>query len=201
MVAVKTPRVDSSPSSRRTAALAIALVSVFGLAVGCGDDNSSSTTAPETAQSAETNAETVPEGVNEVTVYYPTEEGTLVGEKRLTKLDPLFGALATLQSAPPAEGALAPLAEGVQVLSAVPAGSIALVDMNAAFAESIPPGGSQAQTEALAPLIYTAAAVDGIDSVSITVNGKTPDIVGLAFDLTEPITPEDLPIEVTEPTP
>jgi spore germination protein GerM len=161
--------------------LAAALVALAPALAGCGDD-----AAPATSAS----------------LYFVDPEGLLAEEKRLVSGDDVLPAALDELAAGPEDPDLRPaLPEGARAVSAEVAGSIALVDMNAAFADGFPGGGAQAQTEALAPLVYTATGIDGVTSLSITVEGDTPQITGLAFDLTEPISRADLPISLAEDAP
>jgi spore germination protein GerM len=162
-----------------------------------GDEGTTATSSATTEQQATTQA---PAEATEVVVYFIDRNGVLVGERRTSDLaDPLQATLSELSAGPEGSGLFPALESGAEVLSAEQAGSIALIDLNGAFADQIPGGGSTAQIESLAPLVYSAASVEGVESVSITVDGGLAEVPGLAFDLAEPLTPADLPIEVREP--
>jgi len=197
-------RIFSPPQVRSwPAALPLlAILAVLGMAlVACDADNDSdgaATAAPSTDR--EQPASEAPAALTEVVVYFLDENGVIVGERRTSEeADPLQAAMSVLTLGPEAPGLFPALESGAAVQAVELAGSIALIDLNTAFADQIPGGGSTAQIEALAPLVYTAAAVEGVESVSLSVDGGLPEVPGLAFDLAEPLTRADLPIEVREP--
>ena len=138
-------------------------------------------------------------GSTDIVAYFLDREGALVGESRAVDGDPLSGALEQLATGPESADLLPALESGAAINSAEIAGSIALIDLNAAFAAQIPGGGSVAQIESFAPIVYTATSIEGVNSVSLTVDGGVPDVPGLALDLTEPLGRADLPIPLEEP--
>ncbi len=173
------------------------------LVAACDSDDGAdaeATTSVANSTSQQTSAE-APPALTEVVVYFINEDGVLVGERRASEVpDPLQAAISVLSSGPEAPGLFPALESGAAVQSVELAGAIALIDLNQAFVDQIPGGGSTAQIETLAPLVYTATAVDGVESVSLTVDGGLVDAPGLAIDVGEALVRDDLPIEVREPS-
>ena len=120
-----------------------------------------------------------------------TREGTGSGR-------PLAEALAALVAGP-RSSALAPaLPAGTTVDGAEVSGTTARVDLGSAFAEGYPPGGSAAEIIALAPIVFTATEVSGVERVILTVAGRAPDLAGSSFDLSAPLRRSDFPPEIAE---
>ena len=69
----------------------------------------------------------------------------------------------------------------------------ALVNLSSEFSQGYPAGGAAAEFAVLAPLVYTATAIGGVERVRITVDGRTPAPVGSQFDWTRAFTRADFP--------
>jgi spore germination protein GerM len=161
---------------------AAAAVVCAGALAACGDDSggpSPTTTAPAAA----------------VTAYFVDEAGRLVPERRelAAGADPLEAALAALAEGPVDPALVPALPAGTRVLGARVAGGVAEVDLSAEFESGYPPGGSAAELAVVAPLVRTAAEASGAQRVRILVEGRAPAPVGAQIDLSEPLSPGDVP--------
>jgi hypothetical protein len=88
-------------------------------------------------------------------------------------------ALALLAAGPsPAErelGLSSALPEGTEVRGVAVDGSVAVIDVNAAFGSG---GGSTSMLSRVAQFVYTATAFDGIDAVEFTLGGEPLTVLG-----------------------
>jgi germination protein M len=166
------------------AAVLIALACALGatLVAGCGggDRGAVEETAP----------------ARTVRVYFPASDGAglVVERRRVPAGEPALGAaLAELAAGPRAAGAARALPAATTVRSASAAGGTARVDLNRAFVDHYPGGGSAAEVAVLAPLVWTATAQPGVRRVLVTVDGRAPDLLGSQFDLSAPLTRADFP--------
>jgi spore germination protein GerM len=180
---------------RRAAAfLALALVAV--VAAGCADDTAATTAA--------TAATTEAPAAAPVVAYFPTVDGEHIRAVTVPAAGSSSSVLdATLRALAdgPTGGDLAPaLPEGTRLLSVSSEGGVARVDLSSEFAAAYPSGGSAAEIAALAPIVFSATEVAGVDSVAITVEGATPDVPS-QFDLGTPLGRADFPSEIVVTAP
>jgi spore germination protein GerM len=185
--------------ARRTTRLAAAVVLVLAcLAVlaACDDDDGARSVSSEATTTTTTTTQTV-------TAWFAGDDGRLVAEQRTVDdaPDPLTAAMRAVAAGPETPGLLPALPAGTTVRSAEQAGSVALVDLSREFADDFPGVGSADQIATLSPLVWTATEVAGVDEVLLTVDGAVPEIPGLQFDLSAPLTREDLPVEAGEAMP
>jgi spore germination protein GerM len=179
---------------RLRAVLAAALLACgAGALAACGDmgtaGGTGSTAPTETAPATTTGTAT---GAT-VTVFFPDAASeALVRTPVPAASTNLRAAMDALAAGPPGSSLDPGLPEGTRVLGATASGGVATVDLSKEFSDGYPAGGSAAEFRALAPLVYTATAVEGVDSVRITVDGATP-VVMTQFDLSQPLTRRDLP--------
>jgi spore germination protein GerM len=164
-----------------------------GLA-GCG--GASAPTPPASTAPPSSAPATAP--LQSVTVYFPAAQGNqlvLVGERRSVPAGeaPLRLALEQLAAGPHAAGLLRALPPGTHVVATSAAGGTARIDLDAAFERDYPGGGATAEIAVLAPLVFTATAVPGVQRAQITVEGRTPDLPGTQFDLARPLSRADFP--------
>ena len=88
---------------------------------------------------------------------------------------------------------------GTAIIGTNVRGGEALVNLSAEFNQGYPAGGAAAEFAVLAPLVYTATAVDGVERVRITVDGQTPAPVGSQYDWTKAFTRADFPDVLAAP--
>lgn len=179
--------------------LSVILIAVVGLAVfaGCGGDDDPEAGAPsaptQTAPPAGSTAEvtttasttTAPVATRTVTVYFADAEGQkLVAESRPSSAtgSPLRAALVSLADGPGFGGGQPALPPGTQIIGTDVQAGTALVNLSDEFVSGYPSGGAAAEFAVLAPLVYTATAVDGVEKVRITVQGQVPAPPGSQFD-------------------
>jgi spore germination protein GerM len=173
-------------AGRRGPAVAGAiLLSALALAfaAGCGDsDTVDATTARASA---------------EVTIYFTDDAGTLVAETRAADAATAEQALTALAEGPDGDALFPALPPGTIVRSVTLGGdSVVRVDLSEAFVDGYPSGGAAAEAAVLGPLVFTATELPGADAVLISVDGEVPDPIGSAFDLSVPLTRQDVPAEV-----
>jgi spore germination protein GerM len=176
--------------------LAVALVCAALLAVGaagCGDDDDTPPAA-DTSPTQTGGATTGTTPSEPVTVYFSDETGRLVAEERVGTAS-LEGALALLAEGPESADLVAALPTGTRVLGATVEDGAAEVDLSAEFESGYPPGGAAAELAIVGPIVGTAAAQPGVESVLITVEGRVPAPVGTQFDFSQPFSPEDFPVD------
>jgi len=170
---------------KATVSIALACALAAMLVAGCGGGGEPS--AEQTAPTAATRT---------VRVYFPASDGAgLILERRpIPAGDPPLGAaLAELAAGPRAPGAERALPSGTTVRAVSTASGTARVDLDQAFVENYPTGGSAAEVAVLAPLVWTATAQPDVRRVLVTVEGRAPDLVGSQFDLSAPLTRADFP--------
>jgi spore germination protein GerM len=175
----------------RAAALALAVAAALALvAAGCGGEGSGS-------------APTGPAPEATLTAYFPTRDREAIVPVRVPRPaagGALESALAALAQGP-SDPALGPaLPGGTRVLGARVEGGTARVDLSGDFAAAYPSGGSAAEIAALAPLVFTATEVPGVERVLVTVEGRTPDVPS-QLDLAAPLARTDFPPEIVEARP
>ncbi len=91
------------------------------------------------------------------------------------------------------------LPKGTAVIGTNVRGGEALVNVSGEFIQGYPSGGAAAEFAVLAPLVYTATAIDGVERLRITVDGKTPAPVGSQFDWARAFTRADFPDVLAAP--
>jgi spore germination protein GerM len=131
-----------------------------------------------------------------VTVYFPDAQALhIVPERREVLADgpALRLALEELAEGPESAELLPALPAGTVVIDASLVDGTARIDLDAAFERGYPSGGAAAEIAVLAPLVYTATAVDGALRALITVEGRTPALAGSQFDLSAPLARGDFP--------
>jgi spore germination protein GerM len=122
----------------------------------------------------------------------------LVGERRSVPAgEPALRlALHQLAAGPRTAGLLPGLPGGTTVRSATAANGTARIDLGTAFERGYPGGGADAEIAALAPLVFTATAVPGVQRALITVEGHAPNLPGTQFDLSRPLARSDFPADL-----
>lgn len=180
---------------------------------GCGGDDEnpppasptatqsapSTTAAPTETEPAPTT--TTPAGAGTVQVFFADADGAkLVQETRPVNGAPdLRAALVALADGPTGTNAIAALPSGTQVVGTLVRDGEALVNLSQAFVDGYPSGGAAAEFAVIAPLVYTATAVEGIDRIRITVDGKPAAPAGSQYDWTKAFTRDDVSAEVVAP--
>jgi spore germination protein GerM len=195
-----------------TRRLLIALsVATLATLSGCGGSSdagpgSATTTVPATAstQTATAAAPTTPtdQATETVTVYFADPDAMeLLPEKRSVPAggSRLRAALVELAKGPSEAGHQNALPAGTTIVGTHVQGHEALVNLSPEFTTGYPPGGAAAEFAVLAPIVYTATAVTGIERVRITVDGKTPTPVGSQYDWTGAFSRVDFPGAVASP--
>lgn len=173
------------------------LFSLGGIAAGCAEESAVEPTV--TAPATETTAR--PAAVP-TTAYFPDSTGegivkTVVSGTQGTGLDAAMGALV----AGPDRASLVPaLPAETRLLSASVDGAVARVDFSEDFATGYPAGGSAAEIAVLAPIVFTATEIAGVESVLVLVDGKTPE-VPTQFDLATPLGRDDFPPQIVVAAP
>lgn len=176
------------------------------IAAGCGGSdepspvNSGTTpaaTAPTPTETAPApTTDTAPQDARQVTVYFSNGNADgLVEETRSASGDgsDLRLALVELAKGPTGSDAIAALPAGTAVVGTDVRDGVAFVNLSAEFAAGYPSGGAAAEFAVVAPLVYTATAVDGIERVRVTVDGQTPAPVGSQYDWSSGFTRADFP--------
>jgi spore germination protein GerM len=189
--------VDHGRSRLGPAARWLALIALLGLGAGLAGCGGASSPAPSepTAPAASAPATAA---LQTVTVYFPDAQGArlvLVGEPRSVPADgpPLRLALDQLAAGPRSAELLPALPAGAAVTAATISAGTARIDLDAAFERGYPGGGATAEIAVLAPLVFTATGVPGVQRALITVEGRAPDLPGSQFDLSRPLTRADFP--------
>jgi spore germination protein GerM len=172
-------------------------MAVFALGAGLAGCGGAASPAPSEPTAPVASAPSTA-ALQTVTVYFPGAQDArlvLVGERRSV---PTGGALLRLAldelaAGPRAAGLLPALPAGAAVTSATISAGTARIDLDAAFERGYPSGGATAEIAALAPLVFTATGVPGVQRALITVEGRAPDLPGSQFDLSRPLTRADFP--------
>ncbi len=183
--------------------MAVACLAGCGGSDGGGDGGSGSTapvastaTTPPTATDTTTSAQ----AVETVTVYYADSDATeLQPETRSVPTANLRAALVELAKGPTEAGHQNALPAGTAIVGTAVQGGEALVNLSSEFTTGYPSGGAAAEFAVLAPLVYTATAVPGVDRVRITVDGQTPSPAGSQYDWTGSFSRADFPGVVASP--
>ncbi len=195
-----------------------AVVLMIGIAaailVGCGGADSepeTSTTATPT-RTESPRATATPQTTTQATSTAPTRTATLyfadadaqelVEETRPTTAtgSDLRAALVELAKGPPSGSGRQPaLPQGTAIVGTDVQDGQALVNLSGEFSTGYPSGGAAAEFAVLAPLVYTATAVDGVERVRITVDGQTPAPAGSQYDWTSTFSRADFPDAVAAP--
>ena len=186
---------------RRIVMAGCALALVMGLAA-CGDDQAgpgapgASTTSG--SSTAGTTTETAP---LEVTAWFPALDREQVVPVALQADGPdlLEAALGALEGEPGDPELGRALPEGTKIVSVQINAGTARVDLSPEFAEGYP-AGSAAEILALAPIVYTATGIAGVERVLITVGARAPDVAS-QFDLRSPLSRTDLPSDIAGQAP
>ena len=198
--------------ARIVIALLALIMGVMALA-GCGESGAE----PQVATQAPTTATTEPPAVTTVpppstntsaptrtvTLYFADAEAQqLIEEARPTTAtgSDLRAALVELANGPAQGSGRQPaLPQGSAIVGTNIQGGEALVNLSAEFTQGYPSGGAAAEFAVLAPLVYTATAVAGVERVRITVDGQTPAPAGSQFDWSTAFTRADFPDVVAAP--
>ncbi len=137
------------------------------------------------------------------TLYFADADAQeLVEESRPTTAtgSDLRAALVELAKGPPSGSGRQPaLPQGTAIVGTDVQDGQALVNLSGEFGTGYPSGGAAAEFAVLAPLVYTATAVDGVERVRITVDGQTPAPVGSQYDWTSTFSRADFPDAVAAP--
>lgn len=182
----------------------VLLVAALAGLAGCGGgsgggDAGSGTTTPvasvaTTAPATTAETATSPNAGETVTAYFADSDAVqLQPEKRSVPTANLRAALVELAKGPTEAGHQGALPAGTAIVGTVVQGGEALVNLSSEFATGYPPGGAAAEFAVLAPLVYTATAVPGVDRVRITVDGQTPSPPGSQYDWTGSFSRADFP--------
>jgi spore germination protein GerM len=190
--------------------IVIAAVGTMAL-VGCGSDDDTITdrepvpavtgvsTPPVTAATDASPPDTTSTPVastRTVRVWFLDTDGTqLVSEQRDVPADgsELRGALVALAEGPQTPAAVAALPAGTEIVGTNVAAGEALVNLSGQFVTGYPPGGAAAELAVVAPIVYTATEIEGVERVRITVDGQTPAPTGTQFDFGNAFTRADFP--------
>lgn len=137
---------------------------------------------------------TVPPATTTVSVWFADVSGGLVAEERQVPADRPAGvaALEALAAGPDGPGLIAALPPGTRILGVDVADGVVRVDLSDEFESGYPAGGAAAEQAVLGPLVRTATAAAGVPAALVTVRGRVPEPVGTQFDLSLPLTPEDI---------
>ena len=188
----------------------LALLAIGGIAAalsGCGgatsespastQDSTAQTSAPPAATTTHqaTTGATTP--ARKVRLYFADADAQqLIGESRPTAAtgSDLRAALVELARGP-ASGSTrqSALPVGTAIIGTNVRGGEALVNLSAEFNQGYPTGGAAAEFAVIAPLVYTATAINGVGRIRITVDGRTPAPVGSQYDWTRAFTRADFP--------
>ncbi len=190
--------------------LIVLLVTALACLGGCGGGSggggagagstapvaSTATTAPSTTAATTTSAQ----ADERVTVYFADSDAMeLKPETRAVPTANLRAALVELAKGPTEAGHQNALPAGTAIVGTAVQGGDALVNLSSEFTTGYPPGGAAAEFAVLAPLVYTATAVPGVDRVRITVDGQTPSPTGSQYDWTGSFSRADFPGAVASP--
>ncbi len=194
-----------------------ALVALTMLLVACGgdDDGSSEDAAPQatatvTAPPAEGVQEpTAPAEVTTVTeeddvsdapgvVWFASETGPLVGEVRAGAGASVPAALGELAQGPERDDLIPAFPIGSSVVGTDLDGQVVVVEVDEAFVEGYP-SGSAAEVATIAPIVYTATELPGVDAVQLERAGQPLAPPTAQLDLTGPLARADFGLELVPP--
>lgn len=190
--------------------LIVLLVTALAGLAGCGGGSGgagagSGSTTPVASVPATAPPTTAPTTTSEqadetVTVYFADSDATeLKAETRSVPTASLRAALIELAKGPAEAGHRNALPAGTAIVGTAVRGGEALVNLSSEFTTGYPPGGAAAEFAVLAPLVYTATAVPGVNRVRITVDGQTPSPAGSQYDWTGAFRRADFPAAVAGP--
>lgn len=106
---------------------------------------------------------------------------------------PLRAAMIVLAEGPFFPGALPALPPNTTVVGTNVSGADATINFSREFASGYPSGGAAAEAAVIAPIVFTATEIPGVQRVRITVDGATPELVGSQYDWSRPFTRGDFP--------
>ncbi len=129
-------------------------------------------------------------------VWFLTESGSLASEEREiadgSSADELAAAVAALAEGPQDEGLVAVLPPDTTLSSELSDGT-ATVEMGAGFASRVSAAGSSAAIQVVAPIVWTATAVDGVEGVLLTEGGAPLELTGSGLVFDDPLTRDGFP--------
>lgn len=173
---------------------------------GTSDQPTVTSTAPPTTASTDTSATqptptTAPTTTQagpsrSVKVYFAdTEALQLVEETRTTTAtgSDLRAALVELAKGPSGTNLIAALPPGTTIVGTDVRSGAAYINLSAEFVQGYPAGGAAAEFAVLAPLVFTATAIDGVERVHVTVDGQTPAPTGSQYDWSAGFSRDDFP--------
>ncbi len=172
------------------------------LVAGCGDSGTSSTQADGSATVMTTTTDTTSTTdrtpgteARSATVYFMNDAGTglVVEQHTVDASSPLRAALVALADGPEAADGVRALPAGTQIIGTDVRGGAAYVNLNSAFLDGYPSGGSTAEISVLGPLVFTATQAAGVERVFVTVDGQATAPAGSQFDWTRGFTRTDFP--------
>jgi spore germination protein GerM len=187
--------------------LVAAVLACAAVAAGCGGSDEPASGGTETSPVATTTGtappptsapatETAPQYARELTVYFSNGNADkLIEETRNVSGEgsDLRLALVELAKGPSGPDAVTALPPGTQIVGTDVRGGEALVNLSSQFVAGYPPGGAAAEFAVVAPIVYTATAVEGVERVRITVDGRTPAPTGSQYDWSSGFTRADFP--------
>jgi spore germination protein GerM len=191
--------------------LAIGAVAVAFSGCGGATNESPASTQDSTAQTSTPPAATTTRQATTGTTtparkvklfFADADAQQLIGESRPTTAtgSDLRAALVELAKGPASGSTRQPvLPMGTTIIGTNVRGGEALVNLSGEFNRGYPPGGAAAEFAVLAPLVYTATAIDGVERVRITVDGRTPAPAGSQYDWTRAFTRADFPDVLAAP--
>lgn len=190
--------ISPHPTIRRPAAVILVAAAIsLGAACGGGDDASDAPTASLPTTTAPAVDPPVTAVERAVDLFFLSADGRLAKRVVIAQAgEELVTAMNALAEGPREPGLVPALPAGTEVRDVSLADGTARVDLSSAFVTGYPSGGSAAELEVLAPIVYTLTAVPGVSRVLITADGATPDLPGSAFGFGQPLTRADLPAEL-----
>lgn len=135
-------------------------------------------------------------GTTTTEVWFLTETGTLASEDLEidsgSDAQELAAALAAL-AAGPRDAGLVPVLPPDTALSSDVSDGTATVDIGAGFSSRVSAAGSSAAIQVVAPIVWTATAVEGVDDVLLTEGGAPLELTGSGLVFDDPLTRDDFP--------
>lgn len=129
-------------------------------------------------------------------VWFLTESGTLASEEREitdgSAAEELAAAVAALAAGPEDAGLVAVLPPDTALSSGLSEGT-ATVDMGTGFSSRVSAAGSSAAIQVVAPIVWTATSLDGVDRVLLTEGGAPLELTGSGLVFDDPLTRDDFP--------